>query len=372
MREDRTVEPMTARRTLGCLLIAALGACSAGATGTTRFETWANPVEVAPVQRLVVFESVESPYFNHNLHKGFVAGLRQRFASCGVQARVEQLAALELDRAKHITGAIESFHAGAALVIDAGGGQRRTGRGPDQDSLTFGVKLVDVATQQIKWAGSARLEREQSWRTDDVGSGVRFATSVVERMRDDGVLTSCPAADAAWPEVDTSASEPAVAHEPAEPSFGSRLEVASAPPVKRVMVYEDADTPPLEPAMHAAFTAELAHRLEACGLAAQVTTAVGRATDPAEMAASAGAFSADTALVVRQAGGNIVHGGTGDLVFDLRLIELGSHAVTWRARMKLGFASPRSSSDAAASGHDFAADIVTRLRDDHALAGCPR
>jgi hypothetical protein len=237
--------------------------------------------------------------------------------------------------------------------------------------LRFDVELIDVATRQTKWAGSAQLEREHRASTDDVGSGVRFATSVVERMRDEGVLAGCPAADAAWPEIDARAPEPAVAEASAEPSFNSRLEVASAPPVKRMVVYEDVDGPPVEPAMHAAFARVVAQHLEACGLAARVATAVGLATDTAEMTASARGFEADTVLVVRQSGGNIVQGGAGDLVFDLELIELASSKVTWRARVKLGFLSPRSSSGAAASGRNLGAGIVARLRDDHALAGCP-
>jgi hypothetical protein len=123
--------------------------------------------------------------------------------------------------------------------------------------------------------------------------------------------------------------------------------------------------------MHAAFTRALAQRLEACGLAARVATAVGLATDTAEMTASARSFEADTVLVVWQSGGNIVQGGAGDLVFDLELIELASSKVTWRARVKLGFLSPRSSSDAVASGRNLDAGIVARLRHDHAIAGCP-
>lgn len=348
-----------------------LAACSTGPTGTTRFATWVNPVEVAPVQRLVVFESVESPYFDASLHQGFVIGLRQRFASCGVQASVERLAALDIDRARRITDAIASFRAGTVLVIRAAGGERKLRGVASTDSLRFDVELVDVATRKTKWSGAATLDRERLQSTDDVGSGVRFATSFVERLRDDGVLAGCPAPDAVWPEIKARAPEVADVQESAYPSFSSRLEAASAPPVKRLVVYEDVDGAPVEPAMHTAFAGEVVKRLEECGVKARVATSVGLATDAAELTASARAFAADTALVVRQSGGTIVHGGTGDLVFELELIELGSSKATWRARMKLGFVSPRSSSDAAASGRDMGANIVARLRDDHALAGCP-
>jgi len=353
------------------VVVVAIGACAT--TGTTKFTTSAHAVAVPPVTRLVVFETVESPFFNHQMHRGFVVGLTKRMASCGVEASVEHLSELELDRDQRRTSAVTAARAGAMLMIDAAGGKRTVSGNSSNDVLRFDLRLVDVATKQVPWSGEANLERLQSWATDELGSGAQFATALVERMRDDGVLTRCPAKAASWPAIDASKSDvpepnPDTAH------FNSRLEDRNAAPAKRLVVYDDLTAPPVGYELHDGLAGELGRRFDACGLLVHFTSAARAATDDAELLASVRAFEADSVLVVRRIGGNIPTGDPheGDLIVDLRLIDLVSAKLVWRGRARLDLPAGRTSTESTTAGKRFGAEIVARLRDDHALAGCPR
>jgi hypothetical protein len=76
-----------------------------------------------------------------------------------------------------------------------------------RNNVTFAFKLVDLASRQTTWVARSQLDFVARHNPDDALTGLRFATSVVSHLRDDGVLPGCPAAAAGWPEVDVPCSE---------------------------------------------------------------------------------------------------------------------------------------------------------------------
>jgi hypothetical protein len=172
--------------------VVVLGAIAGCASGTTTFESSTNLKNSAPVTRLVLFESVQSPFFGGDLYRGFVEGMTSQLARCGVTASIEQIGALDLDPDQRIASTIESFRASSAMLVTASGGDRTRSNGVDHQKLRFTLKLLDVASNKVTWMAESKLSMARSWATDDVGTGARFATSIVSRLRADGVLTGCP------------------------------------------------------------------------------------------------------------------------------------------------------------------------------------
>lgn len=350
------------------VVLAALGACT---SGTTTFQTMVRPGVGAPVTRLVVFESVESPFFDHELHRGFVIGLERRLASCGVQAHVERIEPLELDPAQHVAQAVTAAGANATLEITAAGGKRTSQGDSSSDVLQFGLKMVDTASNEARWKGTASLGLSQSWRTDRSGSGAAFATSIVTRLRDDGVLAHCPPGATSWPDLDL--PDPPKSRPPAAPHFTSRLEVAPAAPPHRVLLYEELLAPPVGRELHEGFIGELGRRLYACGLLTRFRSSIDDATTDA-LVEAARAFEADTIFLIRRRGGNIRTGepGDSDVIMDLRLIELASAKLLWRGLERLDIRVNLSAAGSTEAGKRVAVELVSRLRDDGVLAACPR
>jgi hypothetical protein len=78
-------------------------------------------------------------------------------------------------------------------------------------------------------------------------------------------------------------------------------------------------------------------------------------------------------LLIRAAGGQI---GTGDntdsaLIFELKLIQTVSQRMTWHAKALFEVSSNSPGIYDIDSGVSFGTSIVSRLRDDRVLLGCP-
>ena len=170
-----------------------LGAVACRANGTTIFESSTNLKNAAPVTRLVIFENVQSS-FAGDLYRGFVGALKSGLADCGVTASIEQIGALDLDVDQRIASTIDTFHASSAMLVLANGGNQTFNRsnGVETYQLRFTLKLLDVVSNHVTWMAETKLSMLTSWVTDDVGTGARFATSIVSRLRDDGMLAGCP------------------------------------------------------------------------------------------------------------------------------------------------------------------------------------
>jgi hypothetical protein len=188
------------RRGIMAAIVAAVAGC---ATSTTTFDSRVERPLAAPMTRLVVFEAVQSPFFDEWRLHGFVVGVTARLKSCGVTAQVEHLDELDLDRNEHITNALAGFHADAAMVITARGGDRTWGNNGSRDELRFALDLLEVESKRRTWHADATLMKPAAVNLAG-GIGLELATSIVARLRDDGMLHACPPPDQPWPNVEIS------------------------------------------------------------------------------------------------------------------------------------------------------------------------
>lgn len=137
-------------RSVSARAVAVLGAVASCANGTTTFQSSTNLKNSAPVTRLVVFESVQGPYFVGDFYRGFVEGLKSQLTSCGVMPAIEQIDPLDLDTEQHIASAIESFHASSVMLVSRTSGDNHTfSNGFDTHELRFTLKLLDIASNKV-------------------------------------------------------------------------------------------------------------------------------------------------------------------------------------------------------------------------------
>lgn len=182
-------------RSMGLGAVVVLGTVASCATGKATFESSTNLKNMAPVTRLAIFESVQSPFFAGDVYRGFVEGLQLRFGRCGIPASIDRLGALDLDPDRRIATRIETFQATSALLVTAEGGTRTRYNGYDTNELRFTLKLLDVGSNKVMWMAESKFSMARNRMTDDVGTGARFAASIVARLRDDGILAGCPGGD---------------------------------------------------------------------------------------------------------------------------------------------------------------------------------
>ena len=162
-------------------------------------------------------------------------------------------------------------------------------------------------------------------------------------------------------------------------TFNSRVE-ASAAPLERLLVVANVTSSGFPVKMYEAFQAGLTNRLATCGVPSKVLL-VHSSTDPVQRVADASAELAPTAtLVIQRDGGDVVRESkrvgymvtertTSRLLFQLEMFDTSSARRTWLARSQ--FDTRESNTDAETSAVEFATSIVSRLRDDGILPGCP-
>jgi hypothetical protein len=168
----------------------------------TKFESTTDLKNVAPVTRLVIFGSA-GRMFGGSMNRGFEAGLTSRLATCGVATSIVHMSALDLDADARIAAVIAKFRASSVMSIATDGGLVERGlNGGLLDTLWFKLKLLDTTSSKAAWIAQVRFEVEKNFVSNDQGVGVRFATSIIARLRDDGILTRCPAPNVPWPAVE--------------------------------------------------------------------------------------------------------------------------------------------------------------------------
>ena len=195
-------------------LIPAVVTCGLAACVSNKavaFTSRVNLAHAAPIDGMLVM-NVQSSGLDAALYQGFEIGLTQRLGSCGVRARVLHGPAAQLDPALDAGKVIQpvavmSIELASPPSIHAIGFSSRV-------SAVFALKLEDITSRQTIWVARSKLE---FFLHADAKFGAWFATQVVSRLRDDGVLTDCPATAAGWPEVDLP-PDPAAAVPPTEPS----------------------------------------------------------------------------------------------------------------------------------------------------------
>jgi len=155
-----------------------------GVTGGTVFTSHANLTNAAPVKLLMVLEDVQNGGFDHNMHEGFHVALTSGLTACGVALRILHPDPMDLDLSQYIDANVKEFQPSAMLLINTTGGNI----GGRPSTLTYDLKLIDLESNRVTWLAKSNFS---IW-VSDTDSGGGFGISIVSRLRDDGVLMSCP------------------------------------------------------------------------------------------------------------------------------------------------------------------------------------
>ncbi len=163
------------------------------------FESKATLGHAAPIDRMLVVMDVQNQALDADIYRGLEIGLSQRLGSCRIRAKVlHDMRANPLDPTSTAFQAVQPV---AVMSIELASPPYVRNIGfATAVSAVFAFKLVDLASHETTWIARSKLE-VRSMRSH-MGLGGRFATEIVSRLRDDGVLASCPAAGAGWPELD--------------------------------------------------------------------------------------------------------------------------------------------------------------------------
>jgi hypothetical protein len=157
-------------------------------------------------------------------------------------------------------------------------------------------------------------------------------------------------------------------------TFASRADLGGAAPVERLLVFADVGTMGFTDSMYEGFQTGMTSMLERCGVKSRVVALDFRTVAESRNLVASRELQPNAVLALRPAGGTItvttLHGAevsrhVSGLTYELRLFDLESEKVTWRARASVGLTSYGVS-----SGKDFATGIVSQLRTDGVLRGC--
>jgi hypothetical protein len=169
------------------------------ASGRATFNSQTNLAGTAPIKRLVVVEDDGATGLTADMRTGLQAALANGFRACGVGSTMLAAGAVDLDPRARLGSAAKDFATAAVLQIEPAGDGFR---GKDESQLRFALKLVDLESQQVTWLANAEFDVEIGGQfADEAKSGERLGTSIVSRLRDDGVLPGCPSVVAGWPRI---------------------------------------------------------------------------------------------------------------------------------------------------------------------------
>jgi hypothetical protein len=176
----------------GVVLAATLGVSLAACRPpVSTLRSNANLEGAKPITQLVVYSDIEGPAVTHVASTAFEAGIVRRLNACGVEARV--VSADRMDPTPpdaRIGPVLAQLQTGAVMIVKATGGELK----PSTNLLQVKLALTDVETHETTWAADASAY----FSTGDAAAadGAKFATLLVTRLRDDGVLTHCKPGEA--------------------------------------------------------------------------------------------------------------------------------------------------------------------------------
>jgi hypothetical protein len=175
-----------------------LGSGAAGcASGRATFNSQTNLAGTAPIQRLLVVEDDGATGLTADMRTGLQTALANGFWACGVASTMLAAGAVDLNPRARIGSAAKDLATAAVLKIEPAEGSLY---GKYERQLHFALKVVDLESRQVTWLANAEFDVELGGQfTNEVRSGERLGTSIVSRLRDDGVLPGCPSLVAGWP-----------------------------------------------------------------------------------------------------------------------------------------------------------------------------
>jgi hypothetical protein len=156
---------------------------------------------------------------------------------------------------------------------------------------------------------------------------------------------------------------------PARVPIRSKVALENTRPFGRLLVLAKLKDTFHDPMLHE-FEMNLSHVLAKCGVRSRILHVGSRDMIQPRVEEAMVDFGPEAFLEIEPTGGSsyaysdrVEH----EIIFQLQLVDLESRAQIWLARAQLRAAS----TDDAAAGSAFASTIVSQLRDDGVLKGCP-
>jgi hypothetical protein len=180
--------------------LAVISSAGCAASAKTTISSQSEGLSKTRIERMLVYANLGRG-IDEQMTAGFEAGWTNRLTACGVRSIIFRNDVQNLDAAAGTDTATQRFHPAAILwidfetgFVDAGAGERK---------LNFQLKLVDAKSRKPVWHANTQFQVDGNASVSARENfGVDFATSVVARMRGDGVLNNCPPASTDWPAVD--------------------------------------------------------------------------------------------------------------------------------------------------------------------------
>ena len=153
-------------------------------------------------------------------------------------------------------------------------------------------------------------------------------------------------------------------------TFKSKVEVPNMPAIERMVVMPAVRGPGFNWQMYEGFVAGLQSRLATCGVQSMLFTADALDLDADQQLTKLVAENHVGAIMTISPGpNNSVGPAESSLQFQLRILDVPSNKTIWSALSYLHITN--LAVDHSATGVQFATRVVSRLRADHVLKGCP-
>lgn len=199
-RANRPAGNATARY-VAVLAIAAQAACRPPPAAETTFDSKIMGRPAAPIERLLIIAAEEGA-FTGPLLDGFQDALANRLGMCRVVPSILPRDPMALDFDDRVSAVVKQFQPNAILMVRYQGGDLATSDAGVTGKLSFELEILDATSDRQTWLGTSMLDVHVGgdWSIYAEAGSV-FATGVVSRLRDDGVLMRCPARGDGWPEI---------------------------------------------------------------------------------------------------------------------------------------------------------------------------
>jgi hypothetical protein len=147
--------------------------CSGPQTASVR---WSYVDSPAPLESVVVFESIQHEARVGVLFRGFETRIQAQLAACGVKATIQH-------------GLPEGDSTRLSVLPD-GGTYTKVSAANNEDVTTridgsFKLELFDQRARKVTWRGIVDVKTDA---TPEVADGEAFADTVLSRLRSDGLV----------------------------------------------------------------------------------------------------------------------------------------------------------------------------------------
>jgi len=183
------------------VILGAVSVVAACGSAASTFNSKADLTGTSPIDSLLTVTSIKIDNFGFGMfYRGFRASLTSALAACGVKSRMLQVDPLGLgpELNDRIEQDIKEFHPSAVLDIKViSRNTTVSDTGSVREEWIFELNMLDVVSKKRIWMAKTMPKFNARY----IAPGMSFATSIASRLRDDGVLRSCPTDAVGWPAV---------------------------------------------------------------------------------------------------------------------------------------------------------------------------